>query len=45
MSEYCFISAKLLTESETVTVERGLKTLIKASIERADDFSEYLKEQ
>lgn len=45
MFEYCFICAKLMTESETITVERGLKTLINASIERADDFSEYLKEQ
>ncbi|GBP81140.1 hypothetical protein EVAR_88238_1 [Eumeta japonica] len=45
MSEYCFICAKLLTESEVVTVERGMKTLINASIERADDFSEYLKNQ
>lgn len=43
MSEYCFICAKLLTESEVVTVERGMKTLINASIERADEFSEYLK--
>lgn len=45
MSEYCFICAKLLTESEVVTVERGMKTLINASIERADEFSEYLKNQ
>lgn len=45
MSEYCFICAKLLTESEIVTVERGMKTLINASIERADEFSEYLKNQ
>ncbi|KAJ0169956.1 hypothetical protein K1T71_014562 [Dendrolimus kikuchii] len=45
MSEYCFICAKLLTESEVITVERGMKTLINASIERADEFSEYLKNQ
>ncbi|KAH9634334.1 hypothetical protein HF086_011594 [Spodoptera exigua] len=45
MSEYCFICAKLLTESEVVTVERDMKTLINASIERVDDFSEYLKNQ
>ena len=31
MSEYCFICAKLLTESEVVTVERAMKTLINAS--------------
>lgn len=45
MSEYCFICTKLLTESEMVTVERGVKTFINASTERADEFSEYLKEQ
>jgi len=45
MSEYCFICAKLLTEGEIVTVERGMKTLINASTERADEFSEYLKNQ
>lgn len=45
MSEYCFICAKLLTESEIVTVERGMKTLINASIERADEYSDYLKNQ
>lgn len=45
MSEYCFICAKLLTESEIVTVERGMKTLVNASIERGDEFSEFLKKQ
>lgn len=45
MSEYCFICAKLLTENKTVTVERGMKTLINASIERGDEFSEFLKNQ
>lgn len=39
MSEYCFICSKLLTESDVVTVERGIKTLINASIEREDEFS------
>lgn len=43
MSDYCFICAKLLTESEIVTIKRGMKTLINASIERADEFLEYLK--
>lgn len=43
MSEYCFICAKLLGKSAVTTVERGMKTLINASIERADEFSEYLK--
>lgn len=45
MSEYCFICEKLLTEGKIVTVERGMKTLINASFERTDDFSEYLKNQ
>lgn len=45
MSEYCFICKKLLTEGKILTVERGMKTLINASIERADEFSEYLKNQ
>jgi hypothetical protein len=45
MSQLCFICNKHLTESETVTVDRGLKTLINASIERGDEFSEYLKDQ
>ena len=36
MSEYCFICNKLLTEGKSYTVERGIKTLINASIERAD---------
>ena len=36
MSQLCFIYNKLLTEGETVTVSRGMKTLIDASIERGD---------
>lgn len=45
MSQFCFICNKHLAESDTVTVGRGLKTLIDASIERGDEFSEYLKDQ
>lgn len=45
MSQFCFICSKRLSESDSVTVERGLKTLIDASIERGDGFSEYLKDQ
>lgn len=45
MTKYCFICAKLETESEVVTVEHGMKTLIYASIKRAHQFSEYLKHQ
>ncbi|CAH1100085.1 unnamed protein product [Psylliodes chrysocephalus] len=45
MSEYYFICSKLLTEGEIVTVQHGMKTLINASTERADEFTEYLKEQ
>lgn len=45
MSEYCFICTHLLTESETVTVDRGMKTLINASAERDDGYSEFLKKQ
>ena len=43
MSEYCFIYAKLSGESEVTTVGRGMKTLINASIERADEFSDHPK--
>lgn len=45
MSQFCFICSKLLTKNESVTVDRGMKTLIDASIERADEFSEYLQNQ
>ena len=43
MSQLCFICNKLLTEGETVTVSRGMKTLIDASIERGDEFVDYLR--
>ena len=36
MSQLCFNCNKLLTEGKTVTVGRGMKTLIDASIERGD---------
>lgn len=45
MSQFCFICSKLLTKNESVTVDRGMNTLIYASIERADEFSEYLQNQ
>ena len=45
MSQLCFICNKLLTEGETVTVSRGMKTLIDASIERGDEFVDYLKSE
>ena len=45
MSNYCFICTHLLTEGQTVTVNRGMKTLINASIERDDGFSKYLIKQ
>lgn len=38
MSEVCFICDKPLKESEVVVVDRGMKTLIDASVERNDDF-------
>ena len=43
MSQLCFICNKLLTEGETVTVSRGMKTLIDASIERGNEFVDYLR--
>ena len=45
MSQLCFICNKLLTEGETVTVSRGMKTLIDASIERDDEFVDYLRSE
>ena len=45
MSQLCFICNKLLTEAETVTVSRGMKTLIDASIERGDEFVDYLRSE
>ncbi|CAG4965080.1 unnamed protein product [Parnassius apollo] len=45
MSQFCFICSQPLTESGVVTVDRGMKALIDASIERGDEFSEYLKDQ
>ena len=44
MSELCFICSKLLTASETVVVDRGMKTLIDTSFKRSDGFYEYLKD-
>ena len=43
MSQLCFICNKFLTKGETVTVSRGMKTLIDASIERGDEFVDYLR--
>ena len=45
MSQLCFICYKLLTEGETVTVSRGMKTLIDANIERGDEFVDYLRSE
>lgn len=45
MSQFCFICTKLLSSSECVTVERGMKTLIDASIQRGDEFTDYLKNE
>ncbi|CAF4938591.1 unnamed protein product [Pieris macdunnoughi] len=45
MSEVCFICDKPLKESEVVVVDRGMKTLIDASVERNDNFFEYLKDK
>ncbi|CAG5030447.1 unnamed protein product [Parnassius apollo] len=45
MSEVCFICDKPLKESEIVLVDRGMKTLIDASVERNDKFFEYLKDK
>ena len=45
MSNVCFICDKPLKESEVVVVDRGMKTLIDASVERNDDFFEYLKDK
>lgn len=45
MSQFCFICNKLLTQTGSVTVDRGMQTLIDASTERGDEFSEYLKNQ
>lgn len=43
MSEICFICYKPLAESQTVVVERGMKTLIDSSIERNDGNIQYLE--
>ena len=45
MSQFCFICNELLTEGETATVSRGMKTLIYASIERGDEFVDYLRSE
>ena len=45
MSQLCFICNKLSTEGETVTVSRGMKTLIDAIIERGDEFVDYLRSE
>ena len=45
MSQLCFICNKFLTKGETVTVSRGMKTLIDASIERGDEFVDYLRSE
>ena len=45
MSGFCFICKKPLPASEIVTVDRGMKTLVDASAERGDEFTEYLKSQ
>ncbi|CAH2091780.1 unnamed protein product [Euphydryas editha] len=45
MSRFCFICNKPLSKSEIVTVNLGMKTLINASIERGDEFTDYLKDQ
>ena len=34
-----------MTKGETVTVSRGMKTLIDASIERGDEFVDYLRSE
>ena len=44
MSQLCFICSKLLIASETVVVDRGMKTLIDTSVKRSDRFYEYLKD-
>lgn len=45
MSAYFFICTHLLTESKTVTVDRGMKTLINASTEKNDGYKEFLEKQ
>ena len=45
MSEVCFICDKPLKESEVVFVVGRMKTLIDASVERNDNFFEYLKDK
>ena len=45
MSQLCLICNKLLTEGEKVTVSRGMKTLIDASIKRGDEFVDYLRSE
>ncbi|CAH2084651.1 unnamed protein product [Euphydryas editha] len=45
MSEHCFICKDHLPASEIVIVNRGMKTLIDASAERGDEFTDYLKSQ
>ena len=45
MSQLCFICNKLLTEGKTVTVSRGMKTLIDVNIERGDEFVDYLRSE
>lgn len=37
MTNTCIICEKLLNDGEIVQVDRGLQTLIKASIERGDE--------
>lgn len=38
MSQFCFICSKLLTKNESVTVDRGMKTLFDASIDGLMNF-------
>ncbi|CAH2083873.1 unnamed protein product [Euphydryas editha] len=45
MSGFCIICKDPLTASENVIVDRGMKTLIAASAERGDEFTDYLKSQ
>lgn len=40
MSQFYFIYNKRLTDSETVVVDRGTKTLIDVSVERNEEFFE-----
>lgn len=45
MSQICFVCNKPLHSNEFVTVDRGMKALIDASVERGDQFTDYLKDQ